>query len=114
VGLAGRFGVTRFSPEGDLAAMRKLLQATRPGGTMLLTLPVGLDAVFAPLHRVYGLQRLPRLLQGWRVDEERYWVKTAGGRWESVSQQQALSCPGSERYFGLGCFVLTKQTEEAR
>lgn len=112
VGLAGRYGTTQFTPDGDLEAMRKLLRAIKSSGDMLLTVPVGLDALFAPLHRVYGEQRLPRLLEGWRVEEERYWVKTADNQWGSVTRQRALSIPGSERLVGLGCFVLTKETEE--
>lgn len=109
VGLAGRYGVEQFEPEGDLHAMRKLLRATKPGGTMILTLPVGRDALFAPWHRIYGELRLPRLLEGWTVQEQRYWVKMPDDRWHTVTRDQALSRPGGWRYYGLGCFVLTKE-----
>src|SRR5207245_201498 len=54
VGIAGRYGVTESAADGDLAAMTRLRRWLKPGGVMLLTVPVGHDAVFAPLTRVYG------------------------------------------------------------
>ena len=55
VGLAGRYGVTENRPNGDLEAMARLRELMKPGGVMLLTIPVGRDAVFAPLCRVYAV-----------------------------------------------------------
>jgi hypothetical protein len=41
---------------------------------MLLTIPAGEDAVFAPLTRIYGSQRLPQLLKGYTVEKDIFWV----------------------------------------
>ncbi|MBI5649276.1 MAG: DUF268 domain-containing protein [Chloroflexi bacterium] len=109
VGITGRYGDQHFVPEGDLQVMRRLGQATKPGGTMLLTVPVGMDAVFAPVHRVYGAERLPKLLQGWRIHKERYWVKETDDCWYTASRDEALARPGSKRHYALGCFVLIKE-----
>lgn len=105
VGLAGRYGSTA-RPDGDLEVMRKLRDLAEPGGTMLMTVPVGRDAVFMPLHRVYGEGRLPRLLEGWTVEEQEYWIKQADGRWVQVERSEALALQPSTIWYGLGLFVL--------
>ncbi len=58
VGLVERYRVTENRPDGDLEAMVRLRSLMKPGSMMLLTVPIGCDAVFAPLHRVYGPERL--------------------------------------------------------
>jgi hypothetical protein len=108
IGLPNRYQVVSPIPEGDLIVMEKLHDAIEPDGVLLLTLPVGLDAVFAPYHRVYGEVRLPRLLKGWSITEEIYWIKQPSNQWLSVSRQEALAQPGSNTHYGLGCFVLRK------
>jgi SAM-dependent methyltransferase len=104
VGLAGRYG-SADDPDGDLRAMEKMSRIVKPDGDMVLTLPVGLDAVHRPVHRIYGKQRLPRLLEHWDVREEAYWAKPTG-RFEPVSREQALAEAGSASYYALGLFVI--------
>lgn len=115
VGLAGRYGVVRDRPDGDLEAMRRMSSWLRPGGTMLLTVPVGVDEVFSPNCRVYGEQRLPLLTHGWSVAAERYWLKDELNRWAEVTAREALVAPASassaspnENLYGLGCFALRR------
>ena len=105
VGLGGRYGSTP-APDGDLEAMAVLRERMAPGGRHILTVPVGVDAVCASLHRVYGTRRLPRLLDGYAVAEQQFWVKDAG-RWRQADRGTALAVPGSERSYALGLFVLT-------
>jgi hypothetical protein len=105
VGLAGRYG-SSANPDGDLQAMRRLRSWLAPGGSMILTLPVGRDAVFAPLHRVYGPERLPRLLVGYEIVEEQFRVKDQANRWVAVDKARALAEQGSAHSYGLGLFVL--------
>jgi hypothetical protein len=73
---------------------------------MLLTIPVGTDALFAPYHRVYGTQRLPRLFEGFQVRQEEYWIKDRSNRWVPSDKVTATNTKGSERYYALGLFVL--------
>lgn len=108
VGLAGRYGVAENSPEGDLQAMARLRSLMRHGGVMLLTIPVGRDAVFAPLHRVYGNKRLPALLDGFVVEKSEFWTKNERNHWVITPENQALSTEPQERLYGLGCFVLSR------
>lgn len=105
VGLGGRYGAAD-APDGDLAAMQKLARLLKPGGHMLLTLPVGQDAVFPPLHRVYGPQRLPRLLTGYRIVDSTFWHKDARNLWQQCPAETVMAEPGNEAYYGLGCLVL--------
>ena len=108
VGLAGRYGVIHSRSDGDLEAMSRLRELMKPDSIMLLTIPVGRDAVFAPLHRVYGLERLPKLLNGYIVEREEYWVKNERNEWVLIDRQGALAREPQERLYGLGCFVLRR------
>jgi len=106
VGLAGRYG-SPDDPDGDLRAMEKMASLLKPGGDMVLTIPVGVDAVHAPNHRIYGEHRLPRLLEHWEVREESYWAKPNGPRFRPVPREHALAEEGSASYYALGLFVVT-------
>lgn len=118
VGLAGRYGVTAQRADGDLEAMAALRPLLRREGLMILTVPVGQDAVFSPNCRVYGADRLPRLLAGFSVERQEFWVKDAGDHWMTVPREVALqTVPRAEglsseqTYYGLGCFTLRPSEE---
>jgi SAM-dependent methyltransferase len=104
VGLEGRYG-SPADRDGDLRAMEKLARLLRPDGDMVLTLPVGLDGVFPPYHRVYGAERLPRLLEPFSVRDEAWWAKLDGESWEPASRETALAVEPSSSYYALGLFV---------
>lgn len=121
VGLAGRYGVSTDKPDGDVEAMKRLLRSLKPGGVMLLTVPVGQDAVFAPLARVYGEKRLPLLLDLFTVSKEEYWLKDQANKWLACSRREALAFKASVRsasplgnIYALGCFVLQKKIISGR
>jgi len=92
---------------GDLAAMERMRGFLKPGGVMLLTIPVGQDATVAPLHRIYGAQRLPLLLHGFHVTSREYWTKDAQNRWVAVAEAEALNQELRPNTYALGCFVLS-------
>jgi len=116
VGLPGRYDVAARENDGDLTAMQKMFSLLKPGGRMLLTIPVGRDAVIAPLHRVYGATRLPKLLQRFNILEQVFWVKNADNVWRTADQHDAMgyiatgdvSDPKRCSY-ALGCFDLEKR-----
>lgn len=120
VGLVGRYGVSHARPDGDLEAMQRMLSLLMPGGMMLLTIPCGQDATFAPIHRVYGKQRLPQLLQGFAIQKEEFWTKDTTNRWKIADRDSALlfrptadfSDPVRSSY-ALGCFVLRQPKSQA-
>lgn len=115
VGLVGRYSVSDARPDGDLEAMRILRSILKPGGRMLMTVPVGHDAVFSPACRVYGFQRLPRLIDGFTILEESYWTKNDQNRWIESDRDTALDSEahaGSfsplQTLYGLGFFTLVR------
>jgi hypothetical protein len=74
---------------------------------MLRTVPVSRDLVCAPLHRIYGHQRLPRLLERYSVHEEQYARRDPGAAaWVERDKDEALRTQGSEGFYALGLFVL--------
>jgi SAM-dependent methyltransferase len=119
VGLTGRYGVTESRADGDLEAMAHLRKLMKPGGTLLLTVPIGRDAVFAPLTRVYGSERLPRLLAGYTLDDEVFWAKDQQNRWVLTDKEVALNfeaLAGSWdpmcNVYAIGCFILRRPEGE--
>ena len=115
VGLVRRYGVAEDRSDGDLEAMARLKELMKPGGLMLVTIPVGQDALFAPLCRVYGAQRLPRLLEGYTVEKQDYWIKDNQNRWVLSTKETALSFKASagswnplQNVYAPGCFALSK------
>jgi SAM-dependent methyltransferase len=90
VGVAGRYGITAEQSNGDIEAMKKFARVLRPGGVLIMTVPCGRDAVMAPWCRVYGPERLPRLLAPLVLEKERYWEKDEANRWVEVSREKAL------------------------
>lgn len=106
VGLVGRYGVKESHPNGDIEAMAEMKKLLKPEGRMLLTIPIGQDAVFPPLHRVYGKGRLPKLLDGYIIEKEEYWIKNDKNQWISAEKSKALSLRPNQNFYGLGCFVL--------
>lgn len=113
VGLPGRYGVDVAESDGDLRAMRRFYEILNASGVMLMTIPCGQDAVIVPWHRVYGETRLPKLLAGFEIQEQSYWVKHADNRWSPCEREEALAFrPGQHPKdpslcsYALGCFVL--------
>jgi hypothetical protein len=106
VGLAGRYGVSEQRPDGDLDAMAYLRTTMKPAARMLLTVPVGRDAVVGALHRVYGPKRLERLLEGYSIESQEYWAKSAGNIWVPTDRGHAMTLDAGEHIYGLGCLVL--------
>ena len=62
----GRYG-DPVDANGDLKAMEKMRDIVRPGGFLLLAVPVGADLIKWNAHRKYGRARLPVLLHHWSL-----------------------------------------------
>jgi SAM-dependent methyltransferase len=105
VGLGGRYG-SGAKPDADIIAMRRLATLLRPEADVLLTLPVGVDAIFRPYHRVYGHRRLPELLEQFDLVEHEYWAKVDGRLWSPVDREYALAEDASSSYYALGLLRL--------
>lgn len=115
VGVAGRYGISVSDNDGDIHVMQRLAQLLRPTGVLLMTAPCGRDAVMAPWCRVYGRERLPRLLAPFRIETETYWIKDAENRWVVSDRATALNFKplydpsnGYACAYALGGFALRK------
>lgn len=108
IGLLKRYGGEDNKSCTDLETMELLYKLLRPESTMLLTLPIGRDSVFYPLHRVYGGKCLPKLLDGWKIIKKEYWIKDKFNRWIISQEEIALNKEPSQYCYGLGLFVLKK------
>lgn len=104
-GLAGRYD-SKADADGDLKAMRRIRTLLEPAGKVLLTVPVGQDAVHKPWHRVYGRERLPKLLDGFKMVRGRFLQKKPGGAWYCTTQEGALDTPVDIQRYALGEMVL--------
>ena len=62
----GRYG-DPINPRGDLRAMSEFKELLRPGGLLLLAVPIGSDALVWNAHRIYGRIRWPLLTAGWET-----------------------------------------------
>lgn len=114
VGLAGRYG-SKDLTDGDLIAMQRLRDLlVTPDGIMILTVPVGKDSVFSPLHRVYGEVKLSRLLEGFEVMEKEFWSKPDGSNtWARVGEDEAMAVQPSRSFYALGLMVLRPNVFDA-
>jgi hypothetical protein len=56
-------------PQGDMMAVGEMFSLLRPGGRLVLGIPVGNDCVSFNTHRVYGRRRLGLLLLPWIVEQ---------------------------------------------
>ena len=115
VGVAGRYGIEVNQDDGDLQVMHRLVEIVKPGGLLLMTAPCGQDAVLAPWCRVYGSQRLPKLLQCFKIERDEYWSKNRKNQWVQCSQETALNFQSQHDRldphkctYALGCFALRK------
>ncbi len=104
-GLEGRFDA-KAAADADLEAMTRATTLLESDGTVLLTIPVGVDTVTSPWHRIYGPERLPRLLDGYTIVEEEFWWKPGLEVWTPATKAQALSFHGNQAIYALGLFVL--------
>lgn len=77
----GRYG-DPVDANGDLKAMEKMRDIVRPGGFLLLAVPVGADLIKWNAHRKYGRARLPVLLHHWSLVAQVVPARgDEGGRW---------------------------------
>jgi len=116
-GLAGRYGIMVGDTNADLKTMVKLRTLMKPTTTMLLTIPVGQDEVIYSLHRVYGQERLPQLLESYEIVRREFWGKFGGiDKYRPIDEKAALSTKAQcrdirsqlakDHYYALGCFML--------
>ena len=111
IGLAGRYGQRENYLDGDLEVMTKMRRLLKTTGRMLLTIPIGKDAVFPQLHRVYGKERIQKLLKDYTVEKKEFWIKNNKNKWVLSEESVALEKVPREDFYCLGCFILRPKSK---
>jgi hypothetical protein len=78
----GRYG-DPLNPFGDFEAMSEMESMLKPGGVMLLAVPVASEAIVWNAHRIYGRKRLTQLLSRWTLH-------SAHGLYEGIFEKRVL------------------------
>jgi len=107
-GLAGRYG-SKNDPEQDLKIMKIMKQYINPDGFQLLHIPIGIDDTIGYYHRIYGKKRLPKLLEGWEIEDEAYWRKNDDNLYIQTDKETCLEEKATysiPHYYAVGCYKL--------
>jgi SAM-dependent methyltransferase len=88
----GAYGLAGGSGRTDLAAMRRLLELTKPGGLLLLTTRFG-QAGQDDLQRTYDRAGLDELLEGWDVRDRTFLRREDDATWVLA---EGVEEPGEE------------------
>lgn len=110
-GLEGRYK-SKDDLEQDLKIMNLFRRILKKGGLQFLTIPVGIEAVILPWHRVYGEKRLSQIFKDWGIIEEEFWNFDLRGHWYRATREEAFKeIPRIESPFlaAKGLYVLEKQ-----
>lgn len=105
IGLFGRYNSVD-DVDGDLKTMKNIKGWLSEGGELIVTIPVGVDGVFLPFHRVYGPDRLSKLFEGFSILDSEFWIKSDKINWIKTTKERALKEQGSPVYYALGLFRL--------
>ena len=108
----GRYGES-YDQEGDIKAIREMARVLKVGGRLILTVPYGKRAEFAPYYRIYGTE-IFNMLGGLKPIETMYYVPKNGVFVESKKEEaEALVAtkPGPENS-SLLLAVLNKDGEK--
>ncbi len=107
-GLAGRYG-SKDDLDQDLKIMKIMRQYIKLDGFHLLHIPIGIDDTIGHYHRIYGEKRLPKLLEGWEVEDETYWLKNDDNIYVQTDKETCLKEKASKaipHYYAVGCYKL--------
>ena len=67
----GRYG-DRIDPEGDRKFAAELLRVVKPRGSLVVSVPIGLEAICFNAHRIFSKKRFLEIFAGCRVVSEQY------------------------------------------
>jgi SAM-dependent methyltransferase len=78
------YGTARGEGRGDVNAIAHIRRRLRPGGTLVLTVPIGVPSVDS-FQRVYDLAGVRELLDGWEIDDFAVVRQVDRTTWEPAS-----------------------------
>jgi SAM-dependent methyltransferase len=104
----GRYG-DPINPEGHRDGLSNMIEILRPGGTLYLSVPVGIERVEFNAHRIFAPRALVDLAAGMGMALQEFaWMEPGQPLIQSPNPQQDLSSLG-KRPYALGIFTFIKQ-----
>ena len=100
----GRYG-DPINPNGDLLAIAELIRVLKPGGDLLVAVPVGRERVCFNAHRVYNAKRFSSYFDGLELME--FSLIPDGDVPDGMLTEYAMST-ADEQYYGCGCYWFRK------
>ncbi len=88
LGLSGRYGISKYDPEGDAKAVREIRRILRDGGRLLVTLPYGKEKRQTTLNRVYNRDSLVELFSDWEIQDKVIYSQDSEGIWVPVVEEE--------------------------
>lgn len=104
-GLGGRYGA-QDSNDYDLRALRKATDLLPAGGSLVLTVPYGVERTIAPWHRVYNKESklLKQASATMDLELESFFARSAQGPWAPCAEAEAAQVIPTEDSYALGMF----------
>lgn len=103
VGL-GRYGDPQ-DIDGDVKALSELKRIIKPGGDLLLVVPVGMPKIVFNAHRIYTYKQIIDYFSGYELKD--FSLITDSGSTEGIIKNASPELVGQQQY-GCGCFWFRK------
>ncbi len=87
IGIKGSFGINEDDIQGDKKAVKEISRILRAGGTFLVTLPFGKERRIR--SRRYDETMLSKLISGWQILDEVYYIHDSERGWITTSKEIA-------------------------
>lgn len=100
----GRYG-DPIDFDGDLKAITELQRVTKPGGTLLVVVPVGKPEIIFNAHRIYSFEQISDAFAGWKLHE---FALIPDNALETGLLRYADPALVSAQKYGCGCFHFQK------
>lgn len=108
IGLPGRYGITENDPDGDHKSIIEMHRILKPGGLMVLTVPIGSYAIL-PINKVYTHQKILSMCEGFKIVKSNFWAPDGfGGCYECDFEEASENDWRRDGYYALGCYLMEK------
>lgn len=106
IGVSGRYGVEEDAG-GDKIAMKEMKRVLKPGGVILLTIPFGRGKIIRPYNRIYDSTLMNRLVEGFKIEKEEYFMEDQDDDWAACSKSAAGNNNSTKNSYALCLLKLT-------
>lgn len=93
IGVARRYGIEKSDPDGDAKVMKEIRRILSPKGTLLITVPYGDRFTISWEEREYDALSISKLLRGYAILEELYYMRDSEGAFIPVLKEEASRQP---------------------